>query len=177
MASSLMLARQRRHSTWYLARCQTKFEMRVLHQRGRRVLRTMSTIQGNSGVSGAKVSYSGAASGSVTADANGLFTISGLANGTYSLTPSLTGFTFTPTSASKTINGADILNVNFTASNGSSAKSVKDCRIPPNGSLDVNGTQLYVVPASTAHLRPVDSRAAGAPVDCRVSAVPQNSRA
>jgi Domain of unknown function (DUF4082) len=44
------------------------------------------------------------------------FTFSGLANGTYTLTPSKSGFTFTPASQSVTVSGASVTGVNFTAS-------------------------------------------------------------
>jgi hypothetical protein len=74
-------------------------------------------IIGNAGIAGATVSYSG---GSVTADALGYYTIPGLANGSYTITPSKTGYTFSPTSASETVNGADITGVTFTASANSS---------------------------------------------------------
>ncbi|MGC8724815.1 MAG: carboxypeptidase regulatory-like domain-containing protein, partial [Acidobacteriota bacterium] len=71
------------------------------------------TLNG-SGLSG--VTVSAGSSGTATTDGNGNFTISGLANGTYTLTPSLTGYTFSPTSASETINGANITGINFAAS-------------------------------------------------------------
>jgi hypothetical protein len=71
-------------------------------------------ISGNAGVAGATVSYSGTASGSVTADATGNFVISGLASGNYTLTPSLTGYTFSAPSI-QTMSSADIAGVVFTA--------------------------------------------------------------
>jgi hypothetical protein len=57
---------------------------------------------------------SGPASGTTTADASGNFTFTGLANGTYTVTPSKTGFVFTPTSQSVPINGANVGGINFT---------------------------------------------------------------
>ena len=77
---------------------------------------TTYSISGNAGVAGATVSYTGTASGSVTADGSGNYTISGLANGSYTITPSLGGYTFSPTSASETVSGSNITGVNFTAS-------------------------------------------------------------
>lgn len=68
----------------------------------------MSTISGNVGVAAALVSYAGPSSGSVTADGSGNFTIPGLANGTYTLTPSLAKYTFTPTSLQVVISGANV---------------------------------------------------------------------
>jgi hypothetical protein len=72
------------------------------------------SISGNDGASGATVSYSGQASGSVVADNGGNFTIPGLINGTYTITPSLPGRTFTPTSQNVTIASANVTGVNFT---------------------------------------------------------------
>lgn len=73
------------------------------------------SISGNAGVAGATVAYSGAASGSVTADGSGNYTIPGLLNGAYTITPSKTGYTFSPTSANETLSGSNITGVNFTA--------------------------------------------------------------
>jgi len=57
--------------------------------------------------SGATIVLSGAGTGATTADANGNFTFNGLANGSYTLTPSKSGFTFTPVNQAVTINGAN----------------------------------------------------------------------
>jgi hypothetical protein len=73
------------------------------------------SISGNAGIAGATVYYSGTASGSVTADGSGNYSITGMTNGGYTITPSKTGYTFSPTSASETVSGADITGVNFTA--------------------------------------------------------------
>ena len=62
---------------------------------------------------GATVTLSGAATATSTADANGNFTFSGLTNGTYTVTPSNTGHTFTPASAAVTVNNANVTGVNF----------------------------------------------------------------
>jgi len=74
-----------------------------------------SIIAGNVGVAGVTVSYSGAASGSVTSDVNGNYTIPILTNGSYTITPTLGGFAFTPTSSNQTPSGTDITGVNFTS--------------------------------------------------------------
>jgi len=57
-----------------------------------------------------------AASATTTADASGNYSFTGLANGSYTVTPSKAGFTFTPASQAVTINGANQTGVNFTAS-------------------------------------------------------------
>lgn len=73
------------------------------------------SISGNAGVAGATVSYTGTSSGSTTADGSGNYTLSGLSNGSYTITPSLTGYSFSPTNSSQTISGSNITGVNFTA--------------------------------------------------------------
>jgi hypothetical protein len=78
------------------------------------------TISGSAGQAGATVSYSGAASGSVVADGSGNFTIPNLFNGAYTITPSLAGFSFTPTSRSVNMVSANVTGVNFTATQSSS---------------------------------------------------------
>jgi hypothetical protein len=76
-------------------------------------------IQGALGVggAGATVSWTGSSSGSITADGSGNYTTGEvlLPFGSYVITPSKTGYTFSPTSASETVNGADITGVSFTA--------------------------------------------------------------
>src|ERR1019366_7594129 len=75
----------------------------------------VSIISGNAGVAGATVSYTGTASGSVTADGSGNYTLN-LANGTYTITPTKTSYTFSPSSTGKTVASASVTGVNFTAS-------------------------------------------------------------
>ncbi len=72
------------------------------------------TISGVGG-SGATVALSGTASASTTADASGNYSFTGLANGSYTVTPSLAGDIFSPASQPVTVNGANVPAVNFTA--------------------------------------------------------------
>lgn len=72
-------------------------------------------ISGAVSGSAATLTLSGDATGSTTTDANGNYVFSGLANGSYTVTPSQSGYTFSPPSASVTLNGASITGVNFTA--------------------------------------------------------------
>src|SRR5713226_3678330 len=60
------------------------------------------------GASGATLALSGAASAATTADSAGNYAFAGLANGSYMVTPKHTGFTFTPSSQSTTINGTNV---------------------------------------------------------------------
>ncbi len=73
------------------------------------------TISPVTGGSGATVTLSGAASATTTANSSGSYTFSGLANGMYAVTPSRTGFTFSPIVQSVTLNGANVTGLNFTA--------------------------------------------------------------
>src|SRR5205085_4807188 len=65
---------------------------------------------------GAQVTLGGATTATTTANASGAYSFSGLANGAYTVTPSSSTATFNPASASVTLSGASVANVNFTAS-------------------------------------------------------------
>jgi hypothetical protein len=72
------------------------------------------TISPAAGGNGAAVTLSGTASATATANSSGSYTFTGLANGTYAITPSHTGYTFSPTSQAATISGANVTGINFT---------------------------------------------------------------
>jgi hypothetical protein len=72
------------------------------------------TISPAASGSGATVTLSGAASASTTANSSGNYTLKGLTNGNYAVTPSRTGYTFSPTTQSATVNGANVTGLNFT---------------------------------------------------------------
>jgi Carboxypeptidase regulatory-like domain len=77
------------------------------------------SISGNVGgatAAGVTITVTGDASPTpVSTDANGNYTVSGLFNGNYTVTPSKTGFAFTPTSLAVAMAGADLTGRNFTA--------------------------------------------------------------
>jgi len=73
------------------------------------------TISPAAGGAGATVTLSGVTSSTTTANSSGNYTFSGLSNGTYAVSPSLTGYTFSPNVQSATVNGANVTGVNFTA--------------------------------------------------------------
>ncbi len=73
------------------------------------------TISPAAGGNGATVTLSGAASATTTANSSGNYAFSGLANGTYAVTPSRTGYAFNPSTQAATVSGADVTGVNFTA--------------------------------------------------------------
>ena len=74
------------------------------------------TIAPAAGGSGATVTLSGASTGTQTADSSGNYVFAGLAPGTYAITPSKAGFTFSPASQSVTLSNGDVTAVNFAAS-------------------------------------------------------------
>jgi hypothetical protein len=76
-----------------------------------------STYSISGKVSGAvaALTLSGTASGATTTDAAGNYSFSGLKNGSYLVAPSQSGYTFTPSTASESLNGSNIVGVNFTA--------------------------------------------------------------
>ncbi len=73
---------------------------------------------------GVSVTLSGAASTSTTTDASGNFSFSGLANGSFTITPSSAALTFTPSSRQVSLNSANVTGVDFSATTGASASTV-----------------------------------------------------
>lgn len=65
--------------------------------------------------SGVTITLSGAASQTATTDATGNYTFTGLANGSYTVTPSLATYSFSPTGTAVTLSGANVTGKNFTA--------------------------------------------------------------
>jgi inhibitor of cysteine peptidase len=75
------------------------------------------------GLPGVTMTLGGTAGATVMTDSNGNYTIKGLKNGAYTLTPSMSGYDFTPVSTSKTIAGANITGINFSSGRNSGALS------------------------------------------------------
>jgi YD repeat-containing protein len=65
-------------------------------------------------LSGVTMTLSGAATGTATTNTSGNYTFTGLFNGTFTITPQKTGYTFTPTSRTIVINGANVVGQDFT---------------------------------------------------------------
>lgn len=85
---------------------------------------SLFSISGTALIAGATVSYTGTSSGSVTADGSGNYTIAGLLNGTYTITPSAPGISFTPASQIVTVSNASVSGINFTTSGKSLSGNV-----------------------------------------------------
>ena len=81
-----------------------------------------AVTSGSSPLSGVTMTLSGAASKTTTSDANGNYSFAGLSNGSYTITPSKTGYTFTPPNRSVTVNSSNVTGQDFsaTASGGGS---------------------------------------------------------
>jgi hypothetical protein len=67
-------------------------------------------------VSGVTVNLTGTSTATTTSDGSGNYSFAGLVNGSYTVVPSKTGYTFSPTSTAVTVNGASITGENFIAS-------------------------------------------------------------
>jgi len=116
------------------------------------------SISGNVGCAHACVFLIGPVTRKTESDEKGFYIFDNLSEGTYTVVPYKSGEGFRPTSQTVIAN-ADVT-VKFI-----DPSSVVDSRASP-----INHSR-------TAHNFPVDSRAAGAPVDCRVAPnIPQNSR-
>lgn len=76
---------------------------------------TMSTSTGP--LSGVAVFLTGPFNVTVTTNTSGVFTFTNIPNGNYTITPVLTGFSFTPTTRNIAVNCANVTGQNFTATN------------------------------------------------------------
>jgi hypothetical protein len=72
------------------------------------------TLNGG-GLSGVTVSLQGTSSNSATTNSDGNYAFTGVQNGLYTVTPSLTGFAFTPANRSVSVNNGDVTGQDFTA--------------------------------------------------------------
>ena len=94
----------------------TNYWVDVVFNTSQVIQTTTYNISGTiTGGAGATVTLSGAANGTAIADGSGNFSFSGLTNGSYTITPSMTGFSLSPTSRSATINGTNVTGLAFTA--------------------------------------------------------------
>lgn len=66
-------------------------------------------------LAGVRINFTGASTATSTTDTNGNFTLSGLSNGSYTATPTLAGYTFSPANFAVTVSGANVSSVNFVA--------------------------------------------------------------
>lgn len=72
-------------------------------------------VLNGSGLSGVTVTLTGSGSTSTVTDANGYYMFTEAQNGSYTITPSKSGYSFTPASKSVSVNNADLADQDFTA--------------------------------------------------------------
>jgi hypothetical protein len=74
------------------------------------------TISGKVSGSAATLTLSGTAGGTTNTDSSGNYSFPGLANGSYVVAPSQSGYSFSPSTASVSVSGGSVTGVNFTGS-------------------------------------------------------------
>jgi hypothetical protein len=101
---------------------------------------TISGTVSGAAVAGVTVMLSGATSATTTTSGTGTFTFTGHANGSYIVTPSLAGFTFSPASIPVTVSGTNVSGVNFQSA---SASVSRYCTFPSdNLCQEARGTTI-----------------------------------
>src|SRR5712664_295332 len=104
------------------------------------------TINPATGGSGATLTLGGAANATTTADSLGSYSFARLPNGTYTIVPSHAGFTFTPSSQTATVSGANVTGVNFTDTAASAAPTITTQ--PANQTVTAGQTATFMVVAT-----------------------------
>ena len=106
--------------------------------------------------SGATVILSGSSSATTTVDAFGNYSFTGLANGSYTVTPSKTGFSFSPLSQSATVSGANVTGVNFTSSSQAGIVDIyPGMDIPSVVNASPEGTTFVIHPGTYRLTQPI----------------------
>ena len=106
------------------------------------------TLSGGSGLTGVTISYAGASSGSVNTNTSGSFTITGLAAGSYTLTPSKGGYTFDPVSNNYNLT-ASVSGVSFIATATSESRYKITGKVTDSGGSNLgNATISYTGPSN-----------------------------
>jgi hypothetical protein len=119
---------------------------------------------GGTPVSGVTVTLTSTASvpPPVTTDGSGFYTLSGLANGSYTVTPMLSGYTFATTRSNPvTINGANVIGFDFIATPTSVPTYSISGKIATSGGTAVSGVTVTLT-STNAVPAPVISDSSGA---------------
>ena len=95
-------------------------------------------------LSGVPMALSGTSTGSTTTDPSGNYSFTGLANGSYTVTPSKTGYTFTPANQAATVNNANVPSINFTAQ-----AVVQTSPLAMDANVSVSGAKATTVTSPT----------------------------
>lgn len=107
------------------------------------------TTSGGSALAGVTMTLSGAASGTTTTDTSGNYSFTGLANGTYTVTPSLTGYTFSPTSITVTVNNGNVTGQNFTGTANTTTTFSISGKVTTSGGSPIAGVTLTLSGTAT----------------------------
>jgi hypothetical protein len=104
------------------------------------------SVSGNvTGAAGVIVTLSGKASATTATDAAGDYQFRDLADGSYTVTPSLTGYTFDPASAEVSLSGADASGVDFAGSVIAAPPRISD---PQHVTVEEGAEAVFSVTAS-----------------------------
>lgn len=112
------------------------------------------TVTNSSGVGIGGVSV-GAGSVSAVTGSNGSYTLTNLANGNYTITPTLSGYSFSPTSRSVAVDGANVSGQNFTGTADSGGGNELQKGVAATGLAASQGNWLHYtmnVPAGASNL-------------------------
>jgi hypothetical protein len=106
------------------------------------------TITPSTAASGATVALTGAATGTATPDGSGNYSFSGLISGSYTVTPSNSGYSFSPPSQPVTVASANVTGISFTGQQGAPVQLSMDVHISKDQST--NSTTATTAAFSTA---------------------------
>ncbi len=107
-------------------------------------------VTGGGALSGVTMTLNGPSSGNATTAVGGNYSFSGLANGSYTVTPSLAGYTFTPTSASLTVNGGNAIGQNFAATSSTSTTYSISGTVTTSGGSALSGVTMTLSGSAAA---------------------------
>ena len=101
------------------------------------------TISGTVSGSTATLSLSGASTSTTNTNASGIYSFSGLKNGNYVVIPAKTGFTFSPSTTTVSIESAPVAGINFIAVVVPAAARTVTLSWNPSSSSDISGYYVY----------------------------------
>jgi hypothetical protein len=123
---------------------------------------TITTSSGTA-ISGVSVSRGAA---SVATNSSGVYTFTGVANGSYTITPSLTGYTFSPVNRSVSVSGANVSGQNFTGTPPTSGNALSN-GVPVNSSVNSTSANsdfkefTVAIPSGASNLNIATTNASG----------------
>lgn len=88
-------------------------------------------------LAGVTINLTGLTTASATTDAGGKYSFAALANGSYTITPSKTGYTFSPANSVVSVNGVNVGGTNFTATGqlNDTGSTASQCYQPGSNNL------------------------------------------